>query len=1413
VSFSDGTLWSRGDLLQQYQPQAITTNEIQFELDVQLADIALSRAGDNLLITYSGSSENWIDISTFYADGIAYELDAGTSTLILYNWYNAGVGESISTIKDGSGAVLDLTAPSNNAPLVSTPLIDQSTLQDSVFSFIVPIGTFNDPDGDSLTYSASLGDGSTLPSWLSFDAVTQTFSGTPGNGDVGAINLRVTATDPSGLSVSDNFGIAVGDVNDAPVVAAPIADQIISQDALFVFALPVGAFSDPDGDSLSYSASLSDGSALPSWLSFDVATQTFSGTPGNGDIGALNLRVTATDPSGLSISDNFNLAIGDVNDAPVVNTVISEQTVFQDALFSFTVPAGTFSDPDGDSLSYSASLSDGSALPTWLIFDAATQTFSGTPGNGDIGTLTLRVTAVDPSGLSIGDNFGLTVGDVNDAPVVDAVIVDQTVSQDVLFSFAIPAGTFSDPDGDSLSYTTSLDDGSALPSWLSFDVATQTFSGTPGNGDIGALNLRVTATDSGGLSVSDNFGLTVGDVNDAPVVGTVIADQTVSQDAPFSFAVPAGTFNDPDGDILSYSVSLSDGSALPSWLSFDAVTQTFSGTPGNGDIGTLTLRVTAVDPSGLSISDDFGLIVSDVNDAPIVATAIADQAVSQDALFSFAIPAGTFSDPDGDSLSYSASLSDGSLLPSWLSFDVVTQTFSGTPGNGDVGALNLRITATDLSGLSISDNFGLSISDVNDAPVVATAIADLAVAQNALFSFAIPAGTFSDIDGDILSYSASLADGSSLPTWLSFDAATQTFSGTPANDDVGVLSLRITATDPSGLSISDNFNISVGDVNDAPVVDAVIVDQTVSQDVLFSFAIPAGTFSDPDGDSLSYSVSLSDGSALPTWLSFDALTQTFSGTPGNGDVGALNLRITATDPDGLSVSDSFGLTVGDINDAPVIDTAIADQATSQNSLFSFAVPAGTFSDPEGDSLSYTTSLSDGSALPSWLNFDAVTQTFSGTPGNDDVGYLNVQVTATDTAGLSVNDVFTLDIANVNDAPVVVSAIEDQSTPQATAFSFAIPAGTFNDPDGDSLTYSATLADGSPLPVWLNFDMATQTFSGTPSSGDASNLEIEIIASDSSGATVSDQFSLLIDNVPVLKGTDGSDQIVGDNSDNIIDGGLGDDFLFGLGGNDNLLGGSGNDILFGDAGNDTLSGGDGDDSLNGGAGIDTLIGGAGNDVYFLKGGDDSVIEQSNEGIDTVLSDSNYVLGSNVEQLVLTGFYDIDGTGNELDNRIFGGFGRNNISGGAGDDSLFGSFGNDTLTGGIGNDYLQGGFDDDTYLFNVGDGQDTIQEITGNDSLIFGSEVSYDQLWFEQQGNDLQVSVIGTDDSIVVSNWFAGSHYQIESIQTDTGMNLINTQVQQLVDAMAGFSPPAAGQLNLPDDVRAGLEPTLAATWQA
>jgi hypothetical protein len=154
-----------------------------------------------------------------------------------------------------------------------------------------------------------------------------------GNGDVGSVTVRVTATDGGGASVSDDFVLAIANTNDAPTVASPIADQAATEDSPFLYQLPADVFADIDaGDSLSYAATLADGSALPGWLSFDVTTRSFSGTPGNGDVGSVTVRVTATDGAGASVSDDFVLTVANTNDAPTSITFQSGGSVQENAL-------------------------------------------------------------------------------------------------------------------------------------------------------------------------------------------------------------------------------------------------------------------------------------------------------------------------------------------------------------------------------------------------------------------------------------------------------------------------------------------------------------------------------------------------------------------------------------------------------------------------------------------------------------------------------------------------------------------------------------------------------------------------------------------------------------------------------------------------------------------------------------------------------------------------------------------------------------------------------------------------------------------------------------------------------------------------------------------------------------------------
>ncbi|POE02606.1 putative Ig domain-containing protein [Pectobacterium odoriferum] len=1012
-------------------------------------------------------------------------------------------------------SILTLTASNNASPIVSGTIAAQSIAQGDTLNVTLPAGTFTDPDGDTLTLSATLADGTPLPSWLSFNPATGTFTGTPDNGDVGSLTIKVTATDGSNASVSTTFGLTVTNVNDAPVVSGTVPPQSVAQDSGLNFTLPSGLFTDVDaGDTLTLSATLADGTPLPSWLSFNPATGTFTGTPANGDVGSLTIKVTATDGSNASVSTTFGLTVTNVNDAPVVSGTVPPQSVAQDSGLNFTLPSGLFTDVDaGDTLTLSATLADGTALPAWLSFNPATGTFSGTPANGDVGSLTIKVTATDGSNASVSTTFGLTVTNVNDAPVVATPIPAQSVAQDGSLSFTVPAGTFTDPDGDTLTLSATLADGTALPAWLSFNPATGTFSGTPANGDVGSLTIKVTATDGSNASVSTTFGLTVTNVNDAPVVSGTVPPQSVAQDSSLNFTLPSGLFTDADaGDTLTLSATLADGTALPSWLSFNPATGTFSGTPASGDIGNLTIKVTATDGSSASVSTTFSLTVTNVNEAPVVSGTIAAQSIAQGGNLNVTVPAGTFTDPDGDTLTLSATLADGTALPAWLSFNPATGTFSGTPANGDVGSMTIKVTATDGSNASVSTTFGLTVTNVNDAPVVSGTIAAQSIAQGGNLNVTVPAGTFTDPDGDTLTLSATLADGTALPSWLSFNPATGTFSGTPANGDVGSLTIKVTATDGSNASVSTTFGLTVTNVNDAPVVSTPIPPQNVAQGGGFNFTVPDGTFSDPDGDTLTLSATLANGSPLPNWLRFDPAIGTFSGTPGNADVGTLVIRVTASDGSNTSISTSFGLTVTNTNDAPVVATPIPPQSVAQGGGFNFTVPDGTFSDPDGDTLTLSATLANGSPLPSWLRFDPTIGTFSGTPGNADVGTLVIRVTATDGSNTSISTSFGLTVTNVNDAPMVATPIPPQSVAQGGGFNFTVPDGTFSDPDGDTLTLSATLANGSPLPSWLRFDPTIGTFSGTPGNADVGTLVIRVTATDGSNTSISTSFGLTVTNV-------------------------------------------------------------------------------------------------------------------------------------------------------------------------------------------------------------------------------------------------------------------------------------------------------------
>jgi RTX toxins and related Ca2+-binding proteins len=193
--------------------------------------------------------------------------------------------------------------------------------------------------------------------------------------------------------------------------------------------------------------------------------------------------------------------------------------------------------------------------------------------------------------------------------------------------------------------------------------------------------------------------------------------------------------------------------------------------------------------------------------------------------------------------------------------------------------------------------------------------------------------------------------------------------------------------------------------------------------------------------------------------------------------------------------------------------------------------------------------------------------------------------------------------NANAAPIVSGSIANQQGKTGQNFSYTLPENLFSDPDGDALTYSVTLADGSSLPSWLTFNAATRTLSGIPANESIGTLNFKVIATDPGGLSASQDLQLKVEPAKTYN------TITGTNSKNTLKGTTKDDHIMGLGGNDTINAGAGDDLLEGGDGTDTLNGEAGHDMLVGGAGNDTLNGGAGNDTYiFDKGwGQDKVTD--------------------------------------------------------------------------------------------------------------------------------------------------------------------------------------------------------------
>ena len=959
-------------------------------------------------------------------------------------------------------------------------------------------------------------------------------------------------------------------------------------------------------------------------------------------------------------------------------------------------------------------------------------------------------------------------------------------------------------------YTTYAGDGR----WQQFDIALGDYM----SGDVFYLTFVNDHDVSSPNAESWYRGIRLYEHSDSPYVDAPDGDDTLLGGDGADLLVGRGGNDLLDGgsDDDTYVFRLGDGhdtivEAAGKGVA-DRVELGFGVMPSELDIafiaGQSGLVLTLADGSTLTIADQFGadesgieaFVFEDgtvwdsqyiydllVNVAPHVADGLLDASFDEDAFFSYTIPTAAFGDVnDRDTLTYTARLSSGEVLPGWLTFD--GNSLSGTPRNANVGAYEIEVIAEDRFGETVSTTFTLSVTNTNDAPVNTQPLPRTEAPAGSAFEFIVPGTAFTDVDaGDQLMLTAALTDGSPLPAWLSFDGVR--FSGEPAVGDVDVLSITVTATDTSGASDAAIFQLDVVPAGGVPSVVGTTGDDTVDG-TAFSETLIGGA-----GDDV-----LSGGGGDDTyWYNLGDGNDTIR----RGDGGVL------ADIDVLRFGD--GITSAQVSFAIQGRSLLVTVAASGTVLVEDYFAHGRLAELQ---------FADGTAL-GWQDILAAVSTMT----DEAEGY--VGGSGTDVPiGLAGNDqIWTGDGHDV----LIGGTGDDRLEGQKHGDIYVYNLG-----DGHDTIYerSYSTSSGHHLGDKLLFGAGLHPedlIVTQPPNGDYKDLALSFVGTDGSvfldqqlelGQYGLEEFhfadgTILTDEDVVAIGlaqgaSDGDDSLVGSKRGNVINGYAGNDLLKGWEGSDTLIGGTGNDRLEGQMHGDTYvyNLGDGHDTIHERAYStwygrhlgDKLVFGTGlllDDLVVTRHDDWDDVTLSFAGIDgSVLIDEQFAGGEyGLEEFhfadgtVLTAF-DIVGIGlaqraTDGDDYLYGSKHGNTIDGLAGNDLIKGWDGNDILIGGLGDDRLEGGHGNDTFVIDPSGGSDIVYDLRGSETVRIEGGITADDLILSQSGRDLVIRFAGHTGQVTVLHQFAEANWWandlIETYAFDDGSTLSRGELNALLFA--------------------------------
>jgi VCBS repeat-containing protein len=1037
--------------------QGIDEDTATGAIDFTVGDV--ETAAGSLTVLRSSSNETLVPVGNIVFGGSDANRTV-TVTPAADQFGNATITITVSDGEAGADESFVLTVnPVNDAPTIGgSP--ETSVDEDAPYSFTPT--AFDVDVGDTLTFSIE-----NRPLWAGFDPETGTLSGTPGNGDVGTTaGVVIRVSDGEESAALGSFDLRVVNVNDAPEAGddAAAVDEDSTDNEIDVLANDI----DIDvGDSVTLDAITSE----PSHGTASIFAGKILYSPAENYFGQDALTYQVHDGSGATDTATVNITVNPVNDVPTI-TAVEDQTIDEDTAtgaIAFTV--GDV-ETEAGSLTLSGSSSNEALVPVSNIVFGGTgadRTVTVTPALDQFGNATITITVSDGE-AGVDESFLVVVNPVNDAPVIEGSVPDQTKDEDA------PSWTL-----DLTPFESDVEDSGAGLNWSVGGVDTALFSAaitdpendiltfTPVADAFGSDAITLTLTDSGGLSVSQDVIVTINAMNDTPT-DVVLSEIRVDENQPAGTIVGNFTTEDVDAsDIHVY--RLVDGVTYPD-NGFFTVEGNVLKTAAVFDFeakSSYSIKVETDDQNGGAYEEVFVIAVGDVNDAPV----LEDQSfvVDENTAGGFSVGIVAASDEDaGDSLSYSITAGNE------------TGVFAINSSTGEItveGALDYETTSQYSLVLRVEDSGTLTdtatvtvaVRDVNEAPV---AFADSAGVAEGGTVGVLGSGQGSllanDTDPEGNELTAVLVGGPNYASSFSLNP-NGTFSYTHDGGENFEDSFTYKANDGEFDSNTVAVSIAITAVNDVPVITGQSALST-AEDTALTISLDDLTVTDPD--------SVYPGAF--TLIVLDGINYTHTGgsiMPAPEFNGTLSVRVRVND--GEAESDLFNLDVGvtPVNDRPTATSAVI--TTDEDTVSAGVTPSVTDVD-SGDTHTFSIVSQPANGTASVVSNQLVY-----TPNANYNGADSFTFRAVDSGELSVEGTADVTVLAVNDAPVVNDQGfgVDENAPNGTAVGTV--AASDEEIPAQSLTYAITGGSGQGA-------FTINASSGEISVADASRLDYEASSS-------------------------------------------------------------------------------------------------------------------------------------------------------------------------------------------------------------------------------------------------------------------------------------------------------------------------------